>query len=138
MNQDYHDIRTRIAAPPTWFDEAAVPRYCAFRPTEIADIYADEAALLTIRCQGCQQEFPVAYSVGIGARLSAKCRTLAELIVTRAVHYGDPPNVRCCDAGPTMSSEALRVVEYWSRRNAGRDWERNRDLEIEVGDDVVA
>lgn len=62
MNEHYKDIRSRLAEPPKWFDEHAVPRYCPFRPTRTANIYCDEAVLAVITCQGCGTPFRVAFS----------------------------------------------------------------------------
>jgi hypothetical protein len=56
--------------------------------------------------------------------------SLADRIPLGRVEYGDPPNVGCCPVGPTMSSDSLRVLEFW-RRSAGR-WERVPALEIDV------
>lgn len=118
MHTYYADILDRIPEPPKWFDEHAVPRYCDFSPRELANIYANEAALVLIRCQACNSEFQVAFSEVNTRDLlwnaeKKKVKTIADLIVERRLHYGDPPNMRCCDAGPTMNSVPVRVVEYW-------------------------
>lgn len=60
MHHHYGDILSRIPEPPTWFDEHAVPRFCAFAPREVANIYADEAVLMLITCQACGHPFRVA------------------------------------------------------------------------------
>ena len=150
MNNAYDDIRSRIAEPPLWWDEHAVPRYCAFGPGEVANIYADEAVLAHIRCQACQADFHVAFSSSRSERLidlamrtppdesierlkaeDAKGPYLARVIREGIPHYGDPPNVECCAAGPTMNSDMLRVVEYWRR---GDEWARDPSLEVFIGD----
>lgn len=118
MHTRYADILDRIAEPPRWFDEHAVPRYCDFSPRELAYIYAQEAALVLIRCQGCKAEFRVAFSEINTRQLlwnaeKKKVKTIADLIADRKLHYGDPPNTGCCDAGPTMNSVPVRVLEYW-------------------------
>lgn len=131
MNADYADIRSLIADPPSWFDEHAVPRYCDFAPCLLADIYAEEAALALIRCQDCHTEFRVAFSFSAMDKIRCPdAPTLAAQIRNRELHFGDPPNVRCCLAGPTMNSEPHRVLEYWRRRNL--KWERNRAFEIDI------
>ena len=121
MNNEYYDIRSRIAEPPRWWDEFAVPRYCDFGPRRAADIYAKEAALLLIECQACGAEFHVCMSG----------RGLADAIRDGSVHYGDPPNVGCCVAGPTMNVVDKPVLEYWLRE-AGADWQRDPSLEVEL------
>lgn len=110
----YDDITSRLGEP-RWWDEYGVPRYCEFGPDEGANIYARQIALAVIQCQGCGREFKVAFSSdGIDAALAERM-TLAEAIRERALHYGDPPNIDCCAAGPTMSSVARRVLEFWDR-----------------------
>lgn len=61
--------------------------------------------------------------------------TLAASIRNKAIHFGDPPNIECCPAGPTMNSVPLRVVEYWERPI--RDWKRNQQLELAIDPDWV-
>lgn len=150
MHHDYEDIRSRIAEPPLWWDENAVPRYCAFEPNAIANIYADEAVLAEITCQRCGRPFRVAFSQDGMQRCTRKGNArLADDIRLKELHYGDPPNARCCDAGPTMNSEPRRVLEYWSTHHAeyvvdglvkdGRyfDWRRDPGLEVAIVPDWV-
>ena len=118
MHTHYGDILDRISDPPKWFDERAVPRYCDFSPNLVAFIYAKEAALVLIQCQACAREFQVAFSeVNANDRLcdgERKFTTkIADLIAERRLHYGDPPNVKCCSAGATMNSVPVRVLQYW-------------------------
>jgi hypothetical protein len=121
MHTEYSDIMERIAEPPKWFDEHAVPRYCDFSPREVADIYASEALLAEIACQGCERRFLVAMSWCEHDGLLRKVPAPSEN--RSVIHYGDPPNVSCCAAGPTMNSVPLRVVEFWSRATTD-DWTR--------------
>lgn len=138
MHRDYADIRDRIPESPQWWDEYAAPRYAPFAPSLI-DVYADEAALLLIACQGCGMQFQAAMALNLMDRLiAARLRnltssapTLADQIADKTIHYGDPPNVRCCGAGPTMNCIDLRVLEYW-RRGDMREWERVPALEIAI------
>lgn len=131
MNLHYRDILSSVAAPPKWFDENAVPRFCDFAPDECADIYANECALVRIECQACEREFDVAISRD---RASAGAfGVLADQIRSGFLGYGDPPNVECCPAGPTMSSETRRILQYWRRDRF--DWVRVPELEIEVSDE---
>lgn len=143
MNNDYLDIRARIKEPPRWWDEHAVPRYSEFSPDELADIYADECVLLEIRCQGCKRPFLVAMSVNRADRLMLGDdgpHAFPALIESNEIHYGDPPNVGCCPSGPTMSSEPVRVVEYWQLTNDARgrtapEWKRDPSFERAIRPD---
>jgi hypothetical protein len=141
MHRHYTDIISRIAEPPLWFDENAVPRFEPFSPDLIADIYADEACLLQIACQACGRAFDVCISWGLRDRAEAhvakrRVETLADLIRRGAVHYGDPPNVECCPAGPTMNSEPRRVLQYWKRSDSDMfAWSRDAALEIDIPDE---
>src|SRR6266853_4787652 len=111
MHQHYEDILQRIDASPVWFDEFGVPRYEEFSPKHLGNIYAAEAALAELSCQQCGRLFRVALT-NVFAR---KGFALSDEIRLRRVHYGDPPNVRCCEAGPSMNSVMREVLEYWSR-----------------------
>ena len=153
MLTHYEDILSRIAEPPRWFDEHGVPRYCEFAPQHIANIYADECALLAIECQSCGRPFNVAIDAAMANRMaskeSAEWRTLADVIRSHDIHYGDPPNVNCCGVGHTQNSIPRRVLEYWERIQetaidpasglrvvrGHRHWTRDHSLEIEIPDD---
>jgi hypothetical protein len=146
MHRCYDDILSRITRPPRWFDEHAVPRFEAFVPHDIADIYADECCLLLIACQNCGHHFEVAMSSSTHDRIrEAAIRaglagekmpseipdaTLAQAVTSKSIGYGDPPNVGCCPAGPTMSSDSVCVLQYWSRRSGSREWKRDETLEV--------
>lgn len=130
MNHHYKDIRDKLGTPQ-WWDECAVPRYCEFAPTQVNDIYADEAALMVIACQSCNKQFLVAMSAAKSHNLFPhvfKTLTIAERITAGSLFYGDPPNAECCPAGPTTTSDSVRVVEYW-RRGDGHRWERVDEYE---------
>lgn len=155
MNNDYADIRDRILEEPLWFDEQAVPRYVPFAPRETANIYADECCLVLIECQGCAAEFKVAFSqTRMGCYRDARWHLLiadkvaepdeetlkaameeaklAAHVAKGAIHYGDPPNVNCCGAGPTMNSVPRRVLEFWAQERGERgfpEWTRKPELE---------
>lgn len=128
MHHQYTDILSRITEPPSWFDEHAVPRYGAFAPSELANIYAVEAVLVQLACQSCGKSMLAAMSRG----QHDEERPLREQIIARRLSYGDPPNTGCCFAGPSMTSDMLRVIEYWSR--AGFDWRRESTLELPLAD----
>jgi len=143
MHNDYEDIRSRIAEAPSWHDDNGVPRYGAFRPEAVPSIYADEAALVEIGCQACRTRFRVAFHTSQGDRLMAAAMRrdtnpmagpgLAEHIRGKTLHYGDPPNMGCCPAGPTMNSDPIRVLEYWRRGTWAENhmrWVRDPSLEL--------
>ena len=140
MNQAYDDIRDRIDAPPLWFDEAAVPRYAPFHPQRLSCIYGREAALVEIACQSCGHRFHVAFCRSRmddvqDHQKGRERRTLSQSILEKTIHYGDPPNVDCCPAGPTMNSDPLRVIEYWLRDDTtSHEWARVKDFEVSVAD----
>lgn len=149
MNHHYDDIREKIPEPPQWWDENAVPRYCPFTPDAVADLYAHEVVLAEVTCQGCGHLFRVAFSLNSLTKIPVG-HTLADAIRDKALHYGDPPNIGCCAAGPTMNSEPRRVVEYWHTHHKeyvkeggivadGRyfDWVRDPMLEVEIVPDWV-
>lgn len=118
MNQNYRDIISKIDITPLWFDEHGVPRYCDFAPRHLANIYAVECVLMRVSCQGCAMQFLVAMSGSHAERLIDRSPLLWELIEAMTIHYGDPPNVACCPAGPTMNSVPRQVIEYWRRRTS--------------------
>jgi hypothetical protein len=135
----YDDILSRIGSPPVWFDEHAVPRYCTFEPVRSPNIHIGEIALVEITCQNCGHVFHVAFS-----RLNMPSGTIAEAIRMKTLHYGDPPNVWCCSAGPSMNSIPRRVLEYWHRHDkryvednriinqAYFQWVRDPSLEVDL------
>lgn len=133
MNHYYADILERIPEPPQWWDEKAVPRFCAFHPSHVADFYADEAALLLIRCRDCETTFKVAMSRGTMDRHLHHMPFLANDIKERRITYGDPPNARCCDSARIVQARMLRVVEYW-QRNHNFEWNRVDEYEIDLSD----
>lgn len=156
MHHDYRDITERISTPPTWWDENGCPRWGEFAPDMVPDIYADEACLLEIECQGCGRRFEVAMSSSRMRRLRATwlrrgiemtvggvvpvsdpspSYALIEQIAHGFIHYGDPPNhVDEDHAGSTMNSIPIRVIQFWDREPGG-DWRRVADAEIVIGDE---
>lgn len=117
MNQSYGDITDKLGEP-LWWDECGVPRYEPFTPGLCNDIYAEQAVLMKIACQGCGREFLVADSWSkIDAVMSPSGTSLVDMVKNRTIHYGDPPNYGCCAAGPTMNCEDLEVVEFWKRNH---------------------
>lgn len=47
-----------------------------------------------------------------------------------------PPNIGCCEAGPSTTVVELEVLEYWWRR-LGFDWKREASFEVGVVSDVM-
>lgn len=129
MNADYSDIRDRIPEPPLWFDEHAVPRYMAFAPDLAANIYATEIVLLEVTCQACERAFKVCLSWDLTDQARG-VQALSTQIRAQEIDYGDPPNVGCCAAGPTMTSVPRRVLEFW--KNARPGWVREHELEVAI------
>ena len=134
MHHHYDDIRSRIAEEPRWWDEYAVPRYCAFSPGEVADIYAHEVALVEIACQACGARFAVAWSRQrheMSRNEDGKFWVReARPFDPHAFHFGDPPNAGCCAPGPTMNCDDLRVLECWRRENF--EWVRQPEKEVRI------
>ena len=58
--------------------------------------------------------------------------SLKELIISNEIHYGDPPDMHCCPAGPTMNSVPIRVLEFWLYGDKAMKWTRVPDLEREI------
>jgi hypothetical protein len=137
------DILERIPEPPVWWDEGGWPRYCEFHPGKVMDIYANQVALVRIACQNCGMRFSVAVTwtwtlAGIDALQRGVAKDeLAEYLKThdlkaqalaRVLGWNDPPNVGCCHAGPTMSSDTVRVLEFWENGDEG--WMRLPEYEL--------
>lgn len=133
MHYHYQDIRKRIAEEPTWFDEHGVPRWEAFSPRAVANIYAKEVVLLHIECQSCRRAFRVAMSSSDYDTLVQGSPALQALVERKAIAYGDPPNIGCCPAGPTMSSDTRRVLQFWKYQRF--EWSRVAKLEIAIDPD---
>lgn len=127
MNHHYSDIRSLSNAEPKWFDENAVPRYCEFTPDQTANIYANKCVLVLIACQDCGRHFEVCLSSDSIQYYVQNDRTLWEGL--QSLHYGDPPNVQCCPAGPTMNCVDVRILQAWEQEPFG-DWQRKPEYEI--------
>ncbi|MEO0401846.1 MAG: hypothetical protein AAF214_05675 [Pseudomonadota bacterium] len=137
MHRCYGDILDRIGTPPLWFDEGGVPRFDPFAP-DLVDIYAREAVLVRIECQACRAPFEVAFTnpaaskpLPDGTADGRRYPLLRDYIMQRVLHYGDPPNVWCCDAGPSMNSVPRTVLQYWVKPHVlgeglGCGWPRRR------------
>lgn len=133
MHTNYADIRNRISEEPLWFDEFAVPRYGPFTPDAVANFYAREAVLVLAACQCCGHRFRLA----ISRPYFKDDPDVATAICHRGLHYGDPPNIRCCDAGPSTTVVELEVLEYWWRV-LGSSWKREASFEVGVVSNVMS
>lgn len=120
MHNNYHDITSRIADQPVWWDSNGVPRYDEFTPAACPDIYSCAVALLTITCQDCGQAFNVEMHLPV---ISDRP------FVPRRWHYGDPPNHGC--VGDSMNCVDSVVIEAWDRSGGPLrlEWVRRPDLE---------
>lgn len=127
MKQHYPDLLALTPAPPLWYDENGAPRFAPFHPSLAAEFYARESALLRIECQACGREFDVCVSCPTERRMH---QTLVDAVLRDAIHYGDPPNVECCAAGPSMNSVPKRVLQFWRRERS--QWVRVPELEREI------
>ena len=125
MKHHFNDI-TSVMGRPKWWDENGYPRYVKFHPSETTDIYAAEAVLMEVGCQSCGMLFNVA----ITRTWWNHSNDLAAHIKEHRLVYGDPPNYGCCPAGPTMGSDSIRVLEYWSRENG--EWKADHRLEVSL------
>ena len=133
MLQEYPDILALTDKEPLWFDSNGVPRYAPFHPNLVPSIYADEAVLYEIACQACGRRFNVAEQWSDSHRiLEPGCRSLAEVVRSGTLYYGDPPRHMDHDegacAGVTMSCDSIRVIEFWHK--IAMKWARDPSLEI--------
>lgn len=164
MHQQYSDILALSDQPPVFWQEGGVPRFTPFTPSVAPDIYADEVALVRIQCQSCGHPFDICFTssgttrlvkalratriADEAARLSETFR-LSALIKKRSLQYGDPPNIGCCAAGASMTSDTVRVLEFHTRHHqqyvkdgvitdikAYNIWKRVPELEVEF--EIVA
>lgn len=149
MNQHYPDLIDKLGEP-LWWDERGVPRYLPFHPSLCNDIYAKEAVLFRICCQTCGREFNVADTWSeMDMVMNPHAVSLRNRVDDRSLHYGDPPNIGCCEAGPTMNCEDLDVLEFWQRHEAQYicnghitddryfNWARLPELEVKLMDKPV-
>lgn len=138
MNRNYADITSRILEEPSWWQEGGIPRYGQFEPGQSTGVYTHQVALMEIACQACDRRFTVALEQ------SAHIPRVDEQIREGTIEYGDPPNVRCCPGGPSMTSVPIRIQEYWHRGHhefvqGGKvtnlrgysEWRRDPSLEVE-------
>ena len=128
MKTHYSDILSRISEKPEWWDDNGVPRYGAFHPDLAPNPYANEVVLYLIVCQACGTLFKVSRTWD---KFSADQKEQPSLLIPD-LYYGDSPNSGCCNVGPTMSSESLKVMEFWVKE--GGNWVRKRELEIDLED----
>lgn len=137
MKSSYKDILSRIHESPIWWDENGVPRYTEFHPRFSCNSYADEVALILIECQGCGVNFKVSVSSDKFSGVLLESKSLSDQ--TPRLYYGDPPNLPCCPAGPTMTSVTRKIIEFWVQSKNINDhrleWIRKPEFEVECEDD---
>lgn len=122
MKPSYDDIISRIKEEPWWFDQNGCPRYEEFHPN-LCNVYCEEAALLLISCQNCDKEFRVGvYDDRLRPTYFSK-----KVLKGENLYYGDPPDIGCCAAGPTMTSNTKQILEFWKKNKFL--WERMPELE---------
>jgi len=135
MLRNYDDIRSRIRDAIRRWDDNGVPRYCDFSP-EACGVYDVVAALVEVGCQACMERFRVVVTFDreslrqVGDRYALP--TAGNIGTFR---YGDPPihshGTDGC-VGNTMSSESIRVLEFWQRDQ--QNWIRHPECEIYIGE----
>jgi len=125
------DIIDKLGEPIWWDSEAAIPRYCQFHPDELNNIYAKEAALILIECQNCGHRFKISEDWEIMDAVRNRKRLSESIKEGYTLGYADPPNIRCCGSGPTMTSNVLKILEFWKYgEETGYYWARCPELEI--------
>lgn len=138
MDHGYPDITER-AGKPDWYDRHGAPRYGNFDPRMVT-VYADEAVLITIRCQACNHPSQVSLvsPTLMEVIFNSTSDTPTEELVARTrldrdgLLYGDPPNCDYahapgCYSGRTMTCEEIAVVEWWE--NSPEGWHRVEEKE---------
>jgi len=119
MHIAYEDIVSRINEEPTWYDNNGVPRYGKYSPDRCPNIYAQVTGLFLIKCQYCNKEFQVEMHSDIFGFRSTNPPT--------KWHYGDPPLHGC--TGDTMNCIDIEVLEFWQRKDFGKEWKRLKSFE---------
>lgn len=119
MKNHYKDILERIPYEPLWYDENGVPRYRAFKPDLLANIYHRESVLLEVECQWCGMRFDVGLSISLECLHNLGYKSIVnnlDKIPLSLFFYGDPPfhevNGGMC-AGCSMTSNNIRIIQAW-------------------------
>ena len=124
MNRHYDDLLTLADRKPSFFQQGGVPRWTAFQAGDSTSPYTVDCAIVEIACQLCDMRFHVLMESG-----SRDKQTILERIRAKSLWYLDPPNVGCCRGGTSMTSETVRVLEYWERAETFQ-WKRNPEAEV--------
>lgn len=144
MHPSYSDITSRLGEPLWWYSpDAAIPRYEPFHP-ELCGIYDKYAALVQIRCQSCHRQLSVSVSYSDLDRMQRNNNgvcSFPEIEMPTAADarwfdaWGDPPQHDCegvfCHSGSTMTSELVRIVEFWGQPSVMIDWQRMPEYEFD-------
>jgi len=130
----YQDITSKLGEPQ-WYDEYKVPRYSEFTPNQIAEIYADEAALVLAQCEHCHKQFKIAFSSDLLESMSAPYNALKNHILKNDMYCGSPPNDTCFDpAAFPYGLMPIKVPEYWCISPQTKQWERDSTYEVPLQD----
>jgi len=131
MLNHYSDILDRINEDPQWFDANGVPRFCEAHPDNGSNIYAQKVAFYRIECQMCSHPFIVEFNTCSMDEVRFKMvygQDKDYVWDPENLHYGDPPNIGCCPAGPTMNSCPRELIALWERRNKPHwDWVKTKE-----------
>ena len=139
MRQPYWDLYVAHGKKrPLWFDEAGVPRWVPFEPSLANNIYAKEVVLYELACQWCGRRYAVVDSWSVIDRMLRNLEPLEPLSTrVRHLYWGDAPCFQAEDGstpyqcpGSTMTSESIRVLEFWKYEQG--KWVRCPELEIEI------
>ena len=133
MHNCYEDILLKLGSP-RWWDQNAVPRYCDFSPDEIPNIYATEVIYFLIQCQNCGEPFRVQMSTSGYSNVSGEYKMFTYMNDNlKYLHYGDPPNNKCCGMGSSMNCDDIEIMEFWVKnRDTDYLWERKHEYEIRL------
>ena len=126
----FEDILQAANRKPLWYDDHGTPRFSPYYPELSPNIYSDESCLYEIKCQYCHEKFLVSECWDRFESISHPYdwpANMSECIKKEMLSYGDPPRHDC--VGDTMTSDTIRVVEFWKK--AIMKWNRIPDLEIE-------
>jgi len=124
MNRQYDDLLALTDRKPSFFQMGGVPRWEDFQPGSSTGVSTVDCAIAEISCQLCDTRFHVLMESSRSDK-----QTILEAIRAMTLAYRDPPNTGCCRAGPSMTSEMVRVLEYWERIETFH-WKRDPSAEV--------
>ncbi len=137
MKDDYSDITSLIDQEPTFYEESGVPRYSAFKPDMF--LHAQEVALVEIQCQSCGKRFSVVLCWDSYKKRPPFSKFIEEGNLAN-IDYGHPPRHGVefqdgkwsCYAGDVMSSESVKILEFWQEVPTKKSvrWKRQKKYEV--------